>query len=343
MKRPGSQPRVSSVRLRSPRRLLAAVALAAGFAGVAGCVGGPPDEGQPDEGQLFELYSTTATYLYEDDDLARAEEQAIKALAIDPEAWSMRRMIGWIRLRGGRSQDVIVAEQIFRELMDEGDEGGATVLGMATSLERLGIGYDDAAKRYTEDPEANKSDVGPEELELKARDYWVEARELYGRQVEKGEGNTTAMNGLQRVEALLGDYDKSLSWSELLLERAQGELEAWQRMLRSEDLTADEERLYRTNEQDAIELCNQTHLFAATILYELDRYEEAIQHLDAVARTEPGLAEIYGKRAQLLAEVGDYRRAIEDIDRYLRLSDEPFEHPNVRRAFELRSQYEGRL
>src|SRR5688572_32481686 len=57
--------------------------------------------------QKLELYTTTATYLYEDGSLDRAQEQAVKALEVEPENRTMRRMIGWIRLRKATNEDLI--------------------------------------------------------------------------------------------------------------------------------------------------------------------------------------------------------------------------------------------
>ena len=60
------------------------------------CLGPPRGEEIFDEEQQLELYVTTATYLYEDDSLDRALEQAVKALEIEPDHIPMRRMVGWI-------------------------------------------------------------------------------------------------------------------------------------------------------------------------------------------------------------------------------------------------------
>jgi len=306
-------------------------------------------EGPSDE-QLLDLYTTTATYLYEDDSLVRAQDQAVKALEIDPQNRAMRRMIAWIRLRMGSNQDLIIAEQFFRQLRREGDQNEGTVLGLATTLERLGTAYDQAARRDApEEPgeavEAVASRTPEERRQLteRALAYWNEALELYLGTVETGEGSTNAMNGLQRVCALLGQYDQSLVWSQRLLERSSEEMEVWRRLLTQADLSERDEKLFRENERIATALQADTHVFVATLMHRLDRDADAIAHLDAVAELRPELAEVYGRRAQLLGALGEYERAIADIDRYLRLSDEPYEHPDVRRAFELKAKYQKAL
>lgn len=313
----------------------------------AACVGGPPKQEPPSDEQLLELYTTSATYFYEDDNVIQAQEQAVKALKIDPKHKAMRRLVGWVRLRMGSSEDLIIAEQFFRKLSDEGDTNGATLLGLATALERLGVAYDEAARAVRagarqapkgKDPAAHAS-----YLEEKARKDWKEAIALHEGMLESGEGSTRAMNGLQRLYGLLGDYEASLHWSEVLLERSGAELDTWRRMLTAADLTEDEENLFRTNEQAALDLRRNTHLFAATLLQRQGRHREAIAHLDAVAADEPDLPQVYSRRAQLWIALGDYARAKDDLDRFIGLSDAPLGDPELRQAFEWVAVCEAKL
>lgn len=304
----------------------------------------------PEPEDLFQLYATTATYLYEDGSLARAQDQAVKALEIEPDDPAMRRMIGWIRLRMGTPEDLIIAERFFRDLLRERDESETTRLGLATTLERLGKGWEEAARAFErgERTPPNGSDprTAAREARQRARAAWQEAIELYRSTFQGGEegtGSATAMNGLQRVHALLGDYEESLRWSRRLLERTEEELSLWRRLLTESAPTESEERAYRENERAAGELRLETHLFAATLLNKLGREREAIGQLDAAAKERPDLAQVYSLRAQLLAERGEWSEAIADLDRFLRLSEQPFEHPDVRRALELRSRCEAAI
>jgi tetratricopeptide (TPR) repeat protein len=182
-----------------------------------------------------------------------------------------------------------------------------------------------------------------QELAKKARTLWEEGIALLERSLESGEGSTNAMNALQRLYALMGRYEESLAWSERLLERSSAELEAWRRMLTDRDLSGREEELFRSNAKAAVDLQIDTHLFVAAILQRLERVEDAIAHLDQVVVESPDLPQAYSLRAQLEVRAGRFPEAIRDIDRYLALSDQPFEHPEVRRAFELRTECEKQL
>ncbi|NOT32358.1 MAG: tetratricopeptide repeat protein [Planctomycetes bacterium] len=320
--------------------------LSAAFLGLAlstaGCRHTYQQEREPSKEQKLELYSTTAIYLYEDDDLERAQEQAVKALEVEPENRAMRRMIGWIRLRKNGNQDLIVAERFFRDLRREGDENENTALGLAITCERMGKAYDDVSRALTageREPEKGKDRAASaRELAAKARSYWQESIRLCDEILAAGEGNTNAMNALQRVHALAGNYEKSLGWSTRLLERTAAELTSWRRMLQEKELTEREETLFRNNERAALDLQTDTHIFVATLLFRLQRYEEALAHLDAVVDDSPGLAHAYSLRGQMRARAGQYEGAVADLDRYLALSDSPYEHPDVQRAFELRAE-----
>ena len=174
----------------------------------------------------------------------------------------------------------------------------------------------------------------------KSRALLEESRELLESTLVEGEGSTSAMNSLQRVNALLGDYEESLVWSIRLLERSREEIDLWDQLLQKEDLTEREERLYNENRRIGTQLQLDTRLFAATVLNDMGRTEKAIEQLDAVIQLDPSLPQGYSLRAELRAKRGDFAGAIEDLDRYLGLSEAPFEDPDVRRAFELRTSCE---
>jgi tetratricopeptide (TPR) repeat protein len=299
-----------------------------------------------DEEKQLELYMTTATYLYQDDSLVRAQDQAVKALQIDPENRPMRRMIGWIRLRMGSTNDLITAEQFFRKLLAEGDDDTPVLLGLATAQERLGVAHDQAAKairsgeRYSErsDP-AEHAD----ELQAQAAKLWEESYENYQRVVQGATQRDKAMNGLQRVAALRRDYEESLRWGQSLLQLCSTDIEFWRNALESQDLSQTKEQVFRESIDAAIELQVDTLLLSTSMLHRLGRTGDALASLALAAELAPSRPALYSQRAQLHAEVGRFAEAIEDVETFLRLSKQPFEDPNVRRAFELRTHCEEEL
>jgi len=194
-----------------------------------------------------------------------------------------------------------------------------------------------SGERFTEssDPEERA-----QELASTAEDCWSEALECYADALALKPGEFQAMNGLQRVHALRGEYEESLRWAQDLLAGSKAEMEFWRERLRRPELSATEEDRLRKLLSGSTELQAATHLTAATLLVSLGRKDEALVHLDGAAVLEPDRAEIQSRRAQLLAELGRPGDAALAVQAFLRHTQLPFEHPDVQRAYDLLSECE---
>ena len=146
------------------------------------------------------------------------------------------------------------------------------------------------------------------------------------------------------MSAYLGDYDESLDWGRQLLETAAAEQvglgadPALEGPDRDRGRGRPRERAHLDRPAGGHATCSCT-----SILHTLGRTPEALEHVRDAIALEPDRAELYAQRAQLSSEIGRFQDAIGDLDRFLRISDKPFEHPDVRRAYELRTHCEGEL
>jgi len=140
------------------------------------------------------------------------------------------------------------------------------------------------------------------------------------------------------VLALRGDYEESLRWAEELLSASKVEMDFWRERLRRPDLGAAEEDRLHELLSGSTELQVATHLTAATLLVSLDRTEDALGHLDSAAALRPDMPEIHSRRAQLLERLHRPAEAVLAIQEFLRATDLPFEHPDVKRAYDLLAQ-----
>ena len=322
---------------RSPLCALCAGALA-GLLFLAGCSSTP---GGPDPEQQLQMHREFALRYFDEGDLARAEQQVDKGLEIEREDRQLLLMKGWIRQRRGTAQDILIAEKIFRDLDD--DKDFRVELGLGEALERKGVLYREASEavksgeRFTEakDPAERAS-----ELSTTAEDCWSEALDCYAQALALKPGEFQAQNGLQRVHALRGEYEESLRWAEELLAGSKAEMEFWRERLRRPELTATEEERLRKLLSGSTDLQTATHLTAATLLVSLGRKEQALAHLDGAAVLDPDRAEIQSRRAQLLAELGRPSEAAVAVQTFLRHTELPFEHPDVKRAYDLLSECE---
>ncbi len=298
----------------------------------------------PDPVKLLEMYREQALGYYEAGQLPQAEDQIRKGLDLSPQDDQLKLMLGWCRQRRGTRDDLKVAENVFRDLAPRKDY--RALLGLAECLERKGVLYTESAKSIESgkvETEAADPKKRVQELNDDAKKFWMEALTHYQGVLALKPTENQAMNGLHRTYALLGMIEDSLEWAEKLLAQADGELEFWKQQLKRTDLRADEEVRLRGRMGDTRELMIATHFAAASLLVKLSRKTEAAGHLDAVVLLAPDTAAAYSRRAQLLFDLGRFEEARANLDDFLRLTDLPFEHADVQRAFQTKVECDKRL
>lgn len=331
-----SEPRRRPTRLAGGALLLTLVLAAGGCAST-------DDEG-PTEEQRVQLYLETALRYYDLEDLDRAQDQADRGLELEPKNERLRLLKGWILQRRGTTESVLMAERIFRGLLNIKDY--RVTLGLADSLERKGTAYDEASRsirsgeRYTDapDPEAQAR-----ELEDLAHAAWEEAIQRYEETLELKPEERFALAGLARVTALLGRDAESLAWSDALLGDLQDAVEFWKHNLERDDLTAKDEANYRGLLADNTRLEIKTRLHAVAVARRMGANNIALDNLDRILELDPDNAGVHSRRAQIMFEAGDYAGALAAIERFLTLSTHEFDHPDIRRAMDMRSDCEEKL
>ena len=319
---------------RVPRTALAAFLLAL----IAAC---SSSGSKPDPEKQLAMHREFALRYYDGNDLARAEQQVDKALEIEPQDIQLRLMKGWIRQRRGTTRDIFVAERIFRDLVDTMDY--RATLGLAEALERKGVLYSEASEAVasgSRPTDAPNPSARADELGREAHAAWRQSATWYEKTLEAKPGEFQAINGLQRVHALRGDYDQSLRWSAQLLEASQAEVAFWQTKLAQPALSAREEARLRTLLTSSTRLQLQTHLHASALCVRVGRLEEALGHLESVIAIDPDHSDAYSRRGQVLKGLRRYQEAIASLQQYLRLSTHEFAHPDIQRAYELMSECE---
>jgi len=292
-------------------------------------------EGERDE-QLFEIYSNTAESYYQLGDNDRAIGQAIKALQIEPDDVKLKLILGWSLQRRGTTDDVMKAEMMFRDVLDEDDFRAP--LGLAASLERQGLAHEEAAeaietgKRVTEaaDPRARAL-----ELHARARELWQESAEWYAKTLEMQKSNLDALNGLQRVEALVGRKEASLARSFQLVEALRTDRAFWSKRLEKPELGEREEAEIRDMVRRLTELEVVSRLHAARMQYQQGRPVQALEQLDVAIGLSPDRADLFGMRAVVQKELGRYDAAIADAERFIALSPQSVDSADIQNAHDL--------
>jgi tetratricopeptide (TPR) repeat protein len=290
---------------------------------------------------LVERYTETAQEYLRMGELDRAEGQTLKALALDPQNTKCKMIRGWTLQKRGKTEDILVAERIFREILDAGDY--RATLGLAECLERKGVAFEEASekiasgKRISEapDPAARAGQL------LAERDRaWNESIQRYEKTLTEHSDDVDALNGAMRVSALLGRLEDSVSYAGKLIAVIGPTREFWQKKVLSPEVTVDNEKLYRERVDHLLGLELATRVHASTVLHKLGRDEAAKTHLDGAIALDPERPELYSRRAEIEKSLGHPDQAIADLDQFLRRSTLTYDHPDVKRAWRLRKECE---
>jgi tetratricopeptide (TPR) repeat protein len=314
------------------------IAIACLFA-VAAC--SSSDESPLSEEERIKLHREYASKFFATGDYAQAEHQANLGLALDDDEPELLLIKGWVHVKRGKSEDVRIAERIFRDLADAKDY--RTQIGLGEALERKGVLYWESAaavesgERSTQAKDRVKR---AEELRADAKRFWRESVASYNQALKTKPDTVPAINGLQRVCALQGEHAKALEYSFQLLELERKELDFWRTDLARPNISAAQETEMRRLLAEGERLMIETHLQASSLLVTLARKEEALEQLDSAAALAPQRAEIYSRRSQLRRDLGQLEGARADIEEFLRRSTLDAKHPDVKRALEMRAEFE---
>ncbi len=314
-----------------------ATKFAAPFVLVAALLGaGCATEEAEREKNLLEIYTNTAESYYQLGDHDRAISQSIKALEIDPDNLKLQMILGWSLVRRGKTEDVLHAEQIFREIADE--EDFRAPLGLGTALERQGVAYAEAAEavegghRITD---AADPKVRAAELRVRGLELWNEASVWYEKTLALQKSNLDALNGLMRVDALLGKRESSLARAAQLIEALQTDRSFWESQLKKAQVGDREEREIRRTVGQIVDLEVASRLHAAQMEFELGHKDRAMAQLDTAIELNPERADLHGMRAIVQRDLGNYEQAIADAERFIALSPQGYDGADVKRAFDL--------
>ena len=309
----------------------------------SGCFGNGP---RIDRDVQFTIHQESALTYYETGDLDRAEDQALRGIAIKKKDTPLRLLLGWIQLRRGTTDALFKARGVFESMADEHDPRAE--LGLGETLERISIvnretaaSLENGERFIAKDKLANRT----AELRREARNLLRQATDAYGRVLERQPDDLKALNGMQRAFSLLDENETALEYSMRLIEVANSERDALRKHLSDpgRDLDDSQEQNLRELARSTESLLGETYLFASSINVRLKRYEKALEHLESASKIRPRQADLASRRAQVLYELGRYEQSIEDVMTFVRLSDKPFDHPDIRRAWDLKHRAESQL
>jgi tetratricopeptide (TPR) repeat protein len=291
------------------------------------------------------IYTETCAAYLGMGEYERAQDQALRGLALDDENFMLRLYLGRALLKRGDIDSIMKAEYTLDQLETDGDF--RVPLSRAEVLERKGLAYEETAElvqsgeRYTDaaDPVARA-----EELRVISRKSFEGSLEYFLEALDLQPSDTEILNGLVRVTALMGRFDDSLEWGKAVVRITTEDRIFWQAQRERVNISPEEERRMTKNIEGLHALEMAVHLHAATLYStRLDQPLKALAELDVIVSFDPSVAQVHSQRGQLLADLERHEDAIAALDQFLRLTEDSFSDPDVQRAFRLRSECETAL
>jgi tetratricopeptide (TPR) repeat protein len=173
------------------------------------------------------------------------------------------------------------------------------------------------------------------ELREMSKNAWIESRARYQQVLDNKPKEAKAVNGMQRVFGLEGNYEASLYWNQQLLDMIESDITYFKNKLAAPGATEREEVELRMRMSNTLDLAERSHMFAATVLHDMGKSEPALEHLVMAAEIQPRSAEIWSHRAEIQFDLGQHEACVESLEQFIRLSTEAFDHPDIQSAYDL--------
>jgi tetratricopeptide (TPR) repeat protein len=349
---------------RSAARAVRAFAAGALALGLAGCSALPPVEmlvppGQDkmvDEQTRKNHFTESAQTFYEGGRYNQAAEQWIKVLEIEPGSqkakWGLAKSYAMI----GTPTSLREAEKLYIEIFPQsfvhptrGDikfeverDLAQVYVDLAEWLDRaMSQNKERLEKSKTPDPALQAAVV---DQRTRRDEYLRKAIPLYDSVLAKSPENPYALGGLAKAYLVLGDDRTGIEYAKRYIALSHKNQEQWtaqlraleKRMGKATDLERD---FFLGRVRGAKDKEVGMRLLVGSTMIRDGRYDEAVEQYTWVLRLEPSKAAAYAERGQAFAMSGKYRRAVRDLEEYMKITD-PVKHNEARvSAFELLEKY----
>ena len=345
-------PLIPRVRRRSQRGrgALAGALLLCGTAGFAsvGCkssdLGMEPTEKEDTEARRKHHEESAMTY-YDGGRYEQAAAQWRKVLEITPDdkraKWGLAKALA----QTGTVANLRVAESIFLQIIDL-DWTHPTRGNIKFELERdLAQIYVDLADYYDRDAHALEEHLDKSrdpvvlrqmQDQIAKRDELLQrAMPLYERVLAQSPENPYALTGLAKANLIIGDPDRGLTYARryIALSREsqvlrQKQFEEFEKA-RGRDTTPEQREFLKGKIRTAREKELGMRLLVASVLMRKKDAIGAVKEYDTILEMDPARPAAYVERAQAYALMGDYKKAMSDIEKYLKITD-PVKHHEAR-------------
>jgi len=315
-----------------------------------------------DEELKLGLYVQQAKAFMASSRYTSAQQQAEKALSIDPDHFTANLILGWSLLQQRNPGKLVQARKVFNKLLDDGSVDFRTHLGLGLVRYQQGLSElarsDQLERWMTNRPareiaarESGISVPNDEELQILITRAKASSKEALDAAVtelqtvlELNDRYPQALLTLGQINLLRKEDDKALKHFESYIELAEKtrsvtlDEDAWL----SGSLTKPEEDLVRsTLEQKVRSNVNKevtVRLAVAFIYFRNQDYPAALSHLDRAIELDPETILAYLNRGECHGKLGNYAEAVKDLQTFVKKSDRDFDEV-MQRATTLLDEY----
>jgi tetratricopeptide (TPR) repeat protein len=316
----------------------------------------PPAEEKPPSEQMAFYEESAQTYY----DGGRYQQSVLmwrRVLEIDPTRqkarWGLAKSLSMV----GTPAALRESMQIFSEIVDLdwshptlGDRRHEVLKDYAEVFTQLADYYERdvvALQKKLDQPGADQATLRRQIADQGARrdDLLRRAIPTYQQVLALSPDNPYALAGLAKAHLMAGQDAQGIGYARRYVELSVRSQREWEAQLKKyeeqrEGQVTDEQRKYFQDRiRGAREKESRVRILLGAVLMRNRDPRGAIVEYDRVLELDASQLAAYVERAQAYAAVGDYRRAIKDLETYLKVSDPVEMRPARIRAAELMDEY----
>jgi tetratricopeptide (TPR) repeat protein len=349
---------MSETLLRRGAALCALALLATSGLALCGCssqeLGIEPTEKEDIEAKRKHHEESAMTF-YEGGRYDQAVAQWRKVLEITPDDKRAKWGFAKAMAMTGTVANLRVAESVFLQIIDldwthptRGNIKFELESDLAEVYLELSDFYDKDVQFLTEKLERSRDPVFLENKrrQEQTRDELLRRSiPLLQRVLAQSPDNPRALAGLAKANLVIGDPDAGVSFARRYIALSHDSQVLRQQQFkdfekaRGRDTTPEQRAFFKDKIRGAREKELGMRLLVASVLMRRRDAIGAVAEYDAILEMDPARPAAYVERAQAYALMGDYRKAIADVEKYLKITDPEKHHEARLKAAELLDRY----
>ena len=358
------------------RHWVPALLTSLGLSVFAGCASEPPtpfgpSDDEMDDAARQEYFETAAVTYYDGGRYDLAEVQFRKVLELDPKNKKSKRALAkslYMLANGGRfsraqsaaklREALTLLEEVVPLEWPNPNGPGSRRYEVQTDLAQV---YSDLADLYDRDVrdlrQAVKTNPNADERALMASaDEEIQKRnELLGKAIplyetvlQASPDNPYALTGLAKAHLQMGNDETGIYFANQYLQLSQKSQIGWKRELDKyaagvggmNKVTTELRKDYLNRIQGARDKEKRMHLMLASVHMRRMEFGQAVQRYSAVIKIDDTVPAAYLERAQAYGALGEYTRAVDDLEEYLKITDPAMHRQQRMNAVELLDRYQ---